>query len=197
MTVVQNDIIRVTAEQSYVESAVQNVFHLRSTNATSVTDAQALLDVAQVMDQVFVFMASRVTTALAYDQVRAQNVTQDVLLGTTGFPTLVAGARSEAALPRQASSIITFPTAKPKTRGSIFMGGLTEADNDPQGIISSALLGQLVSVSLLLLAEIVLGPNSWRYVVFNTVLKTFVLPTGATIPLPWRTQRRRRPGVGI
>ncbi len=197
MTVVQNDVVRATGETSRGPDAIQNVMHYRSTNAASITDAQALIDIAQVMDTVFSTMIGFITTALSYDQVRAQNVTQDVLLGTAAYPSLIGGTIAGDQLPLQNAAILNFPSSKPKTRGSVFLGGFTEADNAPTGILSGGLQTALVSMAVILLGEIVLGPNSWRYVVFNTILKTFVLPTGSVIPAVWRTQRRRRPGVGI
>lgn len=197
MTVVQNDVIRATAETTRGTNAIQNVLHFRSTNPASVSDAQALTDMAAALDSVFSNLIGHITTALSYDQVRAQNVTQDVLLGTAAWPALIGGTKAEHQLPLQSAAIVTFPTAKPKTRGSLYFGGFTELDNEATGIVSATLQTQLVAIAVQLLAEIVLGPNSWRYVVFNTALKTFVLPTGSVIPQVWRTQRRRRPGVGI
>lgn len=197
MTVVQDDVVRATGETSRGTNAIQNVMHFRSTNVAPITDAQALVDIALVMDGVFTTLVGFITTGLSYDQVRAQNVTQNVLLGTAAYPTLVGGTVPGDQLPLQSAAIINFPSAKPRTRGSVFLGGFTETDNATTGILSAGLQTALVSMAIILLGEIVTGPNSWRYVVFNTLLKTFVLPTGSVIPAVWRTQRRRRPGVGI
>lgn len=197
MTVVQDDVIRATVEMDVNDNALQNVYHFRSTNVATIGDSQALTDMGIIADTLYTFLLAQMSTDADFNQIRAQNVTQDVLLGTTGFPVLVSGSNVADVLPQQDAGIITYPTAKPLTRGSSYYGGLTEGANGSDGTMTASILAALANVAVLMLAEIVVGPNSWRYVVFNTVLKTFVLPTASSIPSVMRTQRRRRPGVGI
>ena len=197
MTVVQNDVVRATAEMDVNGNALQNVYHFRSTNLATIGDSQALLDMGVIMDTLYTFIIGQMSTVANFNQVRAQNVTQSVLLGTTPFPVIIAGTNVADVLPQQAAAIITYPTAKPLTRGSAFYGGMTEGANGTFGSINAGTLAALANVGVFMLAEIILGPNSWRSVVFNTLLKTFVIPTAASIPSVMRTQRRRRPGVGI
>lgn len=197
MTVSQNDVLRATAEMSEGVEAIQNVIHFRSTNPATITDAQALIDMASVLDTLYANIDQEMVTSLSFDQVRVQNVTTSTLLGTTTWPVLTVGGSATALLPRQAAALITMPTSKPKTRGGVYTGGFSETNNGTGGTVIAPLLTNLIAVGAALLVERVLGPNSYRYVVFNTVLKTFVLPNAAIIPNTWRTQRRRRAGVGI
>ncbi len=196
MSVEQNDVLRVTAEMSLGGNDVQNVMHFRSTNAASTPDGTALTNVATMVNTLYDTVDDLQSDQYDYDQVRVQNVTQDVLLGTTAWDTLVSGTRTEAALPLPVTALLTMPTTKPRVRGGLYLGGLTEQANTANGLLTTVLTDRLVLMGIQLLAEFVIGPDSYRYIVFNTILKTFVLPTASIVHLDWRTQRRRRAGVG-
>ena len=197
MTVVQNDVLRVTAEMDETNVAVQNVMHFRSTNSSTIPDATALSELASVMDTVYTPLPAQLSTGFSFNQVRVQNVTQSILLGTAPFPVLTAGLNASALLPRPVAALITLPTNVPKVRGGVYLGGFTEAANVAPGTIAVATITQIALVAAELLIEHIFGVNSYRYVVFNTILKTFALPTASIVPGIWRTQRRRRVGVGI
>lgn len=196
MTVQQNDVLRVTVEMTQDVDSVQNVYHFRSTNSGAIDDADVLDDMADVMDEVYALLDGETTTDLTYDQIRVQNVTQDLLLGVIGFPVITAGLNITDPLPRPVAALITYPTSKPKTRGGNYYGGMTEDRNTSTGTILAGTLVNLAAVATILLAERVFGVNSYRMVVFNAALDTFVLPVSSIIHNIWRTQRRRRQGVG-
>ena len=196
MTVVQNDVLRVTAEMSFGTNSIQNVFHFRSSNVGGISDAKALTDLALALESFYGFIDGNMSTTLTFDQVRVQNVTQNKLLGVTPWPTLVAGLAATLALPLPVAASVTFNTTKPQTRGGTYFGGFTEASNTTGGTISATLLANLASSAADMLIEQVAGVDSYRLVVFNRVLSTFVLPVGAIVHAVWRTQRRRRQGVG-
>lgn len=196
MTVQQNDVLRVTAEMTQTADSVQNVYHFRSTNAGAIDDTDVLDDMADIMDEIYALLDGETSDEVSYDQVRVQNVTQNLLIGAIGFPVITVGLNITDPLPRPVAALITYPTAKPKTRGGNYYGGFTEDRNTSTGSILAGTLTNLTSVATLLLAERVFGANSYRMVVFNAVLDTFVLPVSAIIHDIWRTQRRRRQGVG-
>lgn len=196
MAVTQNDVLRVTAEMTQGADAVQNVYHFRSTNAPPVDDLDVLDDMADIMDEVYALLDGEMHTGVTFDQVRVQNVTQDTLLGSIGFPGITAGLNITDPMPRPVAALITYPTATPRTRGGTYYGGFTEDRNTASGSILAGTLVNLASVAALMLAENVFGAASYRMVVFNAALDTFALPVSAVIHDIWRTQRRRRQGVG-
>ena len=197
MTVQQDDVLRVTAEMSIGADALQNVFHLRSTNAAGIGDAQALTDMALHLESWYGFIDQHMSTGVSFDQVRVQNVTQNTLLGTTGWPTLVAGLDATNKLPLPVAALVTLPTSKPNTRGGTYFGGFCEDRNDLDGKLDATIQASLASIAADMLLEQIFGVNSYRLVVYNAVLKTFVLPVAGLVADVWRTQRRRRQGVGI
>lgn len=196
MAVNQNDVLRVTAEMTMNGHDLQNVFHIRSTNTSVISNAKALADCAKIADDWYTFIITSIETGVAFDQVRVQNVTQAELLGAAGWPLLVGGTNANALLPEQVAALITYPTSLPRTRGGVYFGGFTEADNAPGGVIEAGLVTGLTNLAIDMISEKVFGVDSYRYVVFNTLLKTFVLPVSALVHSRWRTQRRRRSGVG-
>ena len=186
----------MTAERLFAGAQIQNVFHIRSTNIGSIPDTVALGDLADIMDAWYTLVNAHIADDVSYDQVRVQNVTQDTLMGSAAWPVLTSGAHADDALPETVAALITMPTAKPNTRGGVYLGVLTESANGVAGAINAGTVTALASFGAQLLLEQVFGTSSYRYVVYNSLLKTYVLPTVALIHARWRTQRRRRLGVG-
>lgn len=197
MAVDQDDILRITAELSIGADAVQNVFHFQYQSVAQITDAQALTDGALVMEDLYNDILAAQSTSLDFDQVRVQNITQDKLLGTTAWPTIIAGLEVALLLPLPVAALLTYGTAVPQTRGSTYFGGFTEEDNTVGGVIASALISQLGGIATSILAGTNLSGRLYKLIVLNRALGTIIPITSAVVHAVWRTQRRRRQGVGI
>jgi hypothetical protein len=177
-------------------SDVQNVMHIRSTNAPEIEDTTALGDMADLMDAFYTVVNSFITVDQVYDQVRVQNVTTDVLLGSALWPNLNAGAGAGARQADQVAALITMPTSVPRTRGGVYLGVSPTSAGTSDSSIGAPFLTALANFAAQLVAEQVFGTSSYRYVIYNRLLDTFVLPVSAIVHGVWRTQRRRRQGVG-
>lgn len=197
MTVVQDDVLRVTAEMSISGNALQNVLHWQLTSASSVTDAQALLDCGVFMESLYTEVRAQMNDAVLFDQIRVQNITQDVLLGVTDWPTISTGGSTVAALPLPVAALITFPTTVPQTRGGIYLAGFTELENTSGGALATSLLTTLAAFAVEALAIQVVGSNSYQYVLINREFGTVIPFVSSIVHTVWRTQRRRRQGVGV
>ncbi len=196
MAVEQDDVLRVTAEMSIAGADIQNVLHFRSTNAAPILETTALGDMADIMDALYTIINGGISVDLSYDSVRVQNVTQDILLGSALWPVLTAGVGGGDRMADQCAALITMATATPKVRGGVFLGGYFEAANDSDSSLTAVVTADLVDFAAELLIEQVFGANSYRYVVFNRLLGSVVLPVASIIHAAWRTQKRRRQGVG-
>lgn len=196
MTVVQNDVLRMTAEMSVGSFDIQNIFHYQYTSVASVTDAQALLDAAVILEALYDIILEDLSITMTFDQVRVQNITQDVLLGTTGWPVLTAGEEASGALPLTNAALLTFTTAVPRTRGGTYYGGMTEIQNTTAGTILAATVTRLVALALEQLTEQNLSGRLYSYILVNREFGTVIPFTAAIVHTVFRTQRRRRPGVG-
>lgn len=196
MAVQQGDVLRATAEMSIQVDDLQNVLHYRLVSVSEVENSQALLDVAAVLDSLYDHIDGNMGDGVDFDQVRVQNITQDVLLGATAWPTLVAGGLVDDLQPRQAAALVTFPTAVPQTRAGIYFGGFTESANTTNGNITSVLLSNLLDLANEALTVQDIGGNLYEYVLVNREFGTVITLVSAIVHLVWRTQRRRRPGIG-
>lgn len=196
MAVAENDVLRCTAEMSAGTDALQNIFHLQSANVASISDAQALLDVGLILDALYDLIDASMHDGVTFDAIRVQNITQDTLLGSTPWPVLTVGGDTADPVPFQAAALVTYPTAVPKTRGGNYFGGFTEANSDSSGGISSALQTVLVSLGVKILTQQNVAGNLYDFVLINRALGTVIPFVSAIVHAVWRTQRRRRPGVG-
>lgn len=196
MTVVQNDVLRVTAELSFGADDLQNTFHYQYTSVADATDAEALDDIANIMDDLYSIIVADMSSSVDFDQVRVQNVTQDVLLGAAAWPSLVSGTEASAALPLQVAALITYTTAVPKTRGGTYFGGMTEIANGLGGTIVAATVVRLAELAVEALLEQTIKDRTYQFILRNRLLGTIIPFTTSIIHSVFRTQRRRRQGVG-
>lgn len=196
MTVNQNDVLRITAEMSEGVDSLQNVYHFQYVTAATQTDAQVLLDAAVIMETLYSLLVSQMSNLVTFDQVRVQNITQSILLGSTAWPTLTVGGDATAALPLPDAALITYPTAVPKTRGGAYYGGFTEAANVQKGNIVAGLITSLLAVAARALLQQTIAGRLYDYVVINRALGTVIPVVSSIVPAVMRTQRRRRQGVG-
>ena len=196
MAVNPSDVLRITAEMSVGADSIQNVHHYQFVSGGPITDAQALLDAAVIMETLYSLLVPQQTVNYSYDQVRVQNITQGVLLGSTAWPTLTIGGSALDELPFPTSALLTFPTAVPRTRGGTYYGGFTELGNTVGGKIISALQTLLIAVAARALLQQNIAGNLYDFVLVNRALGTVIQFTSAIVHIVWRTQRRRRQGVG-
>lgn len=196
MPVNQDDVLRVTAEMSIDGADIQNVLHFRSTNAPIIGDSEALGDIADIMDAIYTLVQSRITEQQDFDQIRVQNVTTDILLGSALWPVINAGTATGDRLPDQSAALVTLPTALSRVRGGVYLGVFSDTTTGSGSDLNAATLTAVTNFAAELLVEHVFGTSSYRYVVFNALLNTFALPVSAIAHSIWRTQRRRRQGVG-
>lgn len=197
MTMVQDDVLRITAEMSVGADAVQNVFHFQYLSEENVTDAVALLDAALIMEDLYNEILADLSTSLDFDQVRCQNITQDVLYGSGPWPTIVAGLLVAELLPRPVAALITYATSVPLTRGGTYFGGFTEDDNTTGAVISTGSLTALAALAANVLAGKNISGRLYNLIVLNREFGTVIPVVSTIVHAVWRTQRRRRQGVGI
>lgn len=196
MTVAIGDIVRITARLVLDGSFdVVNVFHFVVAVQDAVNDSAFMEEVADQFDVLYTKINTEVTNRVSYVAVEGQNITQDVLLPSKAWPILVAGIASDSMLPETVSACVFHRTLTPRVRAAKFLPPMTQGSNVGGTIISGTLsnitdFGNLLTLSLqTLLIEL-------TYVAFNRLLGTTTPVTQAIAPVRWRTQRRRRVGVG-
>ena len=196
MPVVVGNIVRITAKMNlFGTDDVQNVLQFRVDNNNTVDDLAFMTDVAVIFDRAYAFINGDISDQLNYVSIDGQNITLNELLPDVPWPALVAGINTSPLLPTQAAACVFFPTTTPKVRSSSFLGGYTEGANAIDGTIFAVVLGRIKNWGDEMLAattpDIILTKGS-----FNPLTSVFTEAGAPITPTRWRTQRRRRAGVG-
>lgn len=197
MSVQVGDIVRIVAEMRLLTSEdIANIYHFKTVINTTADDLAFMTDVASRLDPVYQAINLVVTAGLDYVAISGQNITRNELMPTVGWPTLVAGADGGVLLPTQTSGFVFFRTLTPKVRASKFLAGFTESSNFAGGTIGAAAGTALANYAIALLAGLTTANIDLDYGAYNAALARFTPVTSYIIPTRWRTQRRRRVGVG-
>lgn len=196
MTVQIGDVVRITARMLLDgASDVVNVFHFVVDANTSLDDTAFMADVAVSMDALYTGINNRVSDRISYSSVQGFNVTQGVLLPDTAWPILVAGADVGDMLPEMSTACCFHRTVVPRVRASKFLPPATETSNTG-GALEVVYKGLVTTFANFLLLGLVGVTTDLQYVAFNVLLTTFTRVVSAQVPARWRTQKRRRIGVG-
>lgn len=197
MAVQQNDVLRVTASMSYGVGGqvLENVFHFVASDPVVVLDPQALIDMGLVIEQLFGSLVTVTPNLINYVSYTVKNITQNTLIGTTGWPTFTVGGDIAAIASPQIAALVIGRTSKPRVQSRIYFSGLREGSVSV-GLIDGILLTALVATAALLLLPFTGAVQRYQYVAFNRALVTTTVPSSTAVIIPTRTQRRRSTGFG-
>lgn len=196
MSVAVGDFVRLTAKMKlFGTDDVMNVYTFRVDRNDSVDDDDFMDQAALFMDISYTLINPDMTDELTYISVDGQNISKSELLPEKPFPVLTAGPQNNNILPTQVAAEVYWPTITPKVRTATFVGGYTVTALAADGAITAAALGRLLSFGQALqewnVPDIDAFKGSWNPTKF--VFTEAGLPI---TPARWRTQRRRRVGVG-
>ena len=190
------DIIRVTAKMFLDGSNdIVNVFHFKVNINTSADDDAFMTEVASAMDTLYTLVNARVTTRITYSSVQGFNVTQTELLPDKPWPILTAGLDTDDMIPEMNAACCFHRTITPKVRASKFLAGAGETSN-AGGALETTYKSLIQAFADSLLATLVTANVTLQYGAFNVVLSLFRPVVTALVPDRFRTQKRRRIGVG-
>jgi len=197
MAVEVGDVVRITAKMEQGGDDVQNVFHIQHNGSSSVADSTFLADAISWLDGAYDYINDYQGDALSYESVEAYNVTQGAPIGEDVWDTLTSGDDSTAQeSPKQVAALVRFPTATARSQGRKFIGGLTEADLDNGGVLTSAFTTALGQWALDIIACFASDSQDFNLGNWNPTLSRFAAVTGAIINTYNAIQRRRAAGVG-
>lgn len=196
MAVAVGDIVKITAKMKWFGTDdVQNVFQYKVDLNTSVDDDEFMSIVADVLDSAYNNAIGQMSTQFTFESIDGINITQDVLLPEVNWPVLTAGLSGTAIVPQQLAICAFWPTTTPKVRTSTFFGGFVTFTIDLLGQITAVATGFVLAAALELsnfdTVKVDMTKGS-----LNPLTSVFT-PSGVPqVPGRWRTQRRRRIGVG-
>lgn len=197
MSVAIGDIVRISANfQWLVQDIFSNIFHFEVTRNDSVDDDDFMAQVADYIEDCYNFVNTDISTLLNYVDIEGINVTQDILLPPKLWPVLVNGNNTSAGLPTQDAACVFFRTLRPRTRASKFLPPYGQTANEAGGALVSAAVTRLQSYGDHLVTGMSTVDVDLRYGPYNVLLDRFTKAELAIVAGRYRTQRRRRLGVG-
>lgn len=197
MAVEVGDIVRITAGM-LLDNAhlIQNVYHfIVDAEPGSPGDDDFMNDLDDIMDDLYLTINFRVSDRIAYESITGINVTKDELLPSRAWPTLTIGADTDDMIPEMNAACVFHRTIKPRVRASKFLPCCGETSNEGgalQGIYKTA----VQAFGDFLVGSIIEAGTTLRYGAFNRSTSIFTPVNVAIVPARFRTQRRRRIGVG-
>jgi len=196
MTVSVGDFVRITAKMKlFGTDDVQNVYTFRVDRNDTVDDAGFMVAMALHMDDAYTTVLTGFTNLLTFISVDGINISKSELLPDTPWPVLTVGPNANNLLPTQTAACVFWPTTTPKVRTSTFLGGFTEGGNLADGSIAPGTITNLIAFGAAMRIVATANVDAVKGS-FNPVLLVFTPAGVASVPARWRTQRRRRIGVG-
>lgn len=196
MTIQINDIIRIQSRmlRNGVD-AVQNVWHVKHESGAPVNDALWVTGVAALIDAEFVPLQATFGTNIVSLDMLFFNVTQDVTLPDGTWATFAGGTGVTDTLPPQASPMVFWRTAAARVIGRKFLPPMLESQSN-DGVIPGATLAFLATFAANFIGSLIISQGNILFGTFNAITLTFNPYASGFAPVDFRTQRRRRTGVG-
>jgi len=172
-----------------------NVFHFVVAVNDLLNDDEVMIGVANIMDDLYTIINGVVANNVAYESIDGQNITKDELLPSKDWPVLTVGGNATDMLPEMTSCCVFFRTIKPRVRASKFLPPFTEGGL-VDGALEAATLGLAEDWGDFLVAPLTDTDLTLGYVSFNRVTSVATEIISRVVPARFRTQRRRRLGLG-
>lgn len=196
MAVEVADIIRIVAKLKLNGvNDIVNVYHFVVAVNTLLNDDEVMDGVASILDTLYTKINLVMTNNVTYDGIDGVNVTKTELLPPKAWPILTVGANVNSMLPEMSAACVFFRTLKPNVRCSKFLPPFTEEAN----VDGAVQAGAVTAVGLFgdfLVAPLTVAGLELGYVSFNRVTSVATQVLTRVVPPRYRTQRRRRIGVG-
>jgi hypothetical protein len=191
------DVLRVTAKMKVSTGQdIQNVFHMKHGGSAQ----EAAVEYAAVADWVEAIYSELITdfaSKLTFETIDVYNITKDFVVGEEAWPSLTAGTGTGDPVAPQLSGLITFTTNTGKSQGRKYLPPFFESAATSLGEIWATTLGHMAAAAAAALLDIAIAPDTnisagnW-----NQALGRFTTWIAAVVKTTFRTQRRRRTGVG-
>jgi len=197
LTVAIDDVVRIIAVAQWAaQDFFTNTFYVKVTKQDEATDTLFMDRIAEHMDVVYSLINPDIVSVINYDHIEGQNITANELLPDKDWPVLTVGGDAGAGLPTQVAACVFYRTLRPKTRAAQYIWPYTEASNGSGGVVEAAAVTLLQSFGDAWVAGVLEGTVTADFGAYNPEFARFTPVVSAQVPTRYRTQRRRRLGVG-
>lgn len=197
MPVVIGDVCEVAARMEFrgLEDVV-NVWRFFKSAGASADEADVLDDLAAVLETFYNVVKAILSARTVFRDITGRNVTQGVLLGTIGWPTLTVGTGDANDEVPGVAGLVSFPSPYPRVGGRKYIGGLTGSIMETDGTFSSYAVGVMGSAAAAILPAHVKTTGTYKYGVTRSSDGAFInLWDAIATDIP-AYQRRRGQGRG-
>lgn len=173
-----------------------NVFQFQKTDAIPTTDADLLVDVAQVVQAIYTLLATLITIRNVLSDVVVRNVTQGLLVGSTDGGSYNGGTAGGDQWPNGATAMTFFKTNVPRVILKKFWPAGIVLGLSPGGNPEASWLAGMASVAGLMLVPFVEANTTLQYGYLSPKTLGWEVPLTGHVPLIMSYQRRRKAGTG-
>lgn len=193
------DLMRIVANMNMgINVAVQNVYYNRINATSGQPDSDVVGAAGRFLEDVYTPILNDLPGAFTFEDYKVTNVTADVDLGVSGFPTLTVGQSPGERTPEGIAGLVRGTSDTPghearKYFGPFVLGNLVD------GLWDSSFLIDLTNAGL---AAFGFYDDPVNNVDFTPIVLDRLTGTQRPISLVQASatpayQRRRKPGVGI
>jgi hypothetical protein len=197
MTVQPDDVVKVTCSFVYDEvSVMQNVFYYQNTGSSAVSDEDVLTDLVGEIDGYYGSLTSTWSSRMVPRDLVLYNITQDLPIGSSPWPTLEDGGSALESLPLQCAPLVSFLTGFAKAVGRKYLPAVDEAHNSHGGALAAPLLADMLAWAVGVLGGVTIDGQPFYAGHVSSVTGGFVRWLTSEVNTLIRSQRRRVIGVG-
>lgn len=197
MAVQTGDVIEAVAGMEFNQAEdVMNVFQFQYLGIPALDEADVLDDIVEILETVYTTVVAILAVITVFKDIRATNITQSVILGTTNWPTLVDGSAVGDTTPPGVAGLVNFATDVPRVAPRKYIGVMTESNVAATGLFAVAATNALSAFGAALLGVLSPTTGTYRYGYLSPKTGVFESVVSAVVTNVPAYQRRRKQGRG-
>lgn len=197
MAVTNGQVIRVDAQGDFDGTEdIVNVYQFQMQSGGPVNENDVLGDMLVILTALTNLIKALHTATTVWRRIRAQNISNGILLGVLPFAAPIAGTASGDSGAPGVAGLISLPSAVPRVVPRKYFGPLSESNLGATGLLAAGTLTTLTSIATILTNDQTTSSHTYRYGYLSPKTGTFVIPSAAVITSVPAYQRRRRQGRG-
>jgi ABC-type glycerol-3-phosphate transport system permease component len=173
-----------------------NIFQFQYQDNEELTNGETVTDILTIVESIYALLVAALTTLPVFRDIRIANKTQGTILGTFGWPTLIAGTNADQPVAPGVCFLTSWNTPIPRVGMRKYWGVMTEANTDADGTWSAGLVAVGVTVAALLSGPLQGPVGGYFFGYLSPKTLGFEVPAGAVVTDIPAYQRRRRQGRG-
>lgn len=199
MSINAGDVLKATARLEWAGSvAIQNTFFAESLAATTVSDEDAMDDLAEWLEDIYTPIIPQILNTVAFVDIQFHEMKANRPVGSVPWPTLTTGSSGGDAMASGVAAVVTAYTTINRVRGRKFFGLFSDGEI-AVGKFVGAILVNLASAAAVWITSFAGGTSGQTWVpgVWRRNSATFIDFSDVVVRAVPGYQRRRKQNVGI